>query len=78
MTLRNEVNRAMRKAEAEYWWDGLGNKVKGSSDFWKLVKQITKKREVIWKNWSWAKWAWHTSWYDDKDEANTLNSFFAT
>lgn len=44
MTLRNELTRAMRKAEAEYWWDGLGNKVKGSRDFWKHVKQMTKKK----------------------------------
>ena len=41
--LRKEVNRVVRKTEAEYWKDELCNNVKGSSDFWKIVKQMTKK-----------------------------------
>lgn len=61
MTLRNELTRAMRKAEAEYWWDGLGNKVKGSSDFCKLVKQMTKKKE---------KWSERTG--PERNEHDTL------
>ena len=43
MSLGNEVNRVMRKVEAEYWKDKLRKNVKGSSDFWKIVKQMTKK-----------------------------------
>ena len=43
MSLRKEVNRVVRKTEAEYWKDELCNNVKGSSDFWKIVKQMTKK-----------------------------------
>ena len=43
MSLRNEVNRVMRRAQAEYWKDELCNNVKGSSDFWEIVKQMTKK-----------------------------------
>lgn len=39
MSLRNEVNRVMRNAEAEYWKDELCNNVKRSSDFLKIVKQ---------------------------------------
>ena len=45
MSLTNEVNRVMRKAEAEYWIDELCNNVKGSSGFWKIVKQMTKKKK---------------------------------
>ena len=76
MSLRNEVNRVMRKVEA----DELCSKVKGSSNFWKIVKQMTKKERIdkrtdpVWNECD-------TLVYEDKadkDKVSTLNSFFAT
>lgn len=51
--------------------------MRGSSDFWKIVKQLTRKersdkRIVAVRN------EHDTLVYDDEDKANTLNSFFPT
>ena len=77
MSLRNEVNRVMRNAEAEYWKDELCNNVKGSSDFWKIVEQMTKKERSD-KRTDPVRHEYDTLVYEDKDKASTLNSFFVT
>ena len=67
MSLRNEVNRVMRKAEAEYWKDELCKNGKGSSDFWKIVKQMTKKERSD-KGTDPVRNEYDTLVYEDKDK----------
>ena len=49
--LRNKVNKALKRAEANYWKMSLSEVQEVSTNVWTIVRQLNKHEKVRNKNW---------------------------
>ena len=76
--LRNKVSVALKRAEAAYWKKSLCEAKRGSSSFWKIVRQMTKRDKNYSKRIGPLRDEDSMLISDDLKKSTFMNSFFAT